>query len=63
MPFADFNALKLPPGTEHEEDFALLADIFPTVRVATYPFVLIESGLTEILLGLAWSGALGKYCI
>ncbi|TFY54667.1 hypothetical protein EVG20_g9617 [Dentipellis fragilis] len=30
VPFADFNALKLPPGTEHEADFALLADIFPT---------------------------------
>jgi len=30
VPFADFNALKLPPGTEHEEDFILLADIFPT---------------------------------
>lgn len=31
IPFADFNALKLPPGTEHEADFALLSDIFPTV--------------------------------
>ena len=30
VPFADFNALKLPRGTEHEADFALLADIFPT---------------------------------
>ncbi|KAJ6545463.1 hypothetical protein B0H19DRAFT_1167788 [Mycena capillaripes] len=30
VPFADFNALVLPPGTEHEEEFALLADIFPT---------------------------------
>ncbi|MCJ1417124.1 hypothetical protein MMC32_003463 [Xylographa parallela] len=30
IPYADFNALKLPPGTEHEADFALLADIFPT---------------------------------
>ncbi|KAG6826644.1 hypothetical protein H0H92_014989, partial [Tricholoma furcatifolium] len=30
VPFADFNALKLPPGKEHEQDFALLADIFPT---------------------------------
>lgn len=30
VPYADFNALKLPPGGEHEADFALLADIFPT---------------------------------
>lgn len=30
VPYADFNALKLPAGTEHEADFALLADIFPT---------------------------------
>ncbi|CAB1129390.1 Glutathione-independent formaldehyde dehydrogenase [Candidatus Hydrogenisulfobacillus filiaventi] len=30
VPWADFNALSLPPGREHESDFALLADIFPT---------------------------------
>ena len=30
IPFADFNALKLPAGTENEADFILLADIFPT---------------------------------
>ncbi|KAL8827587.1 MAG: hypothetical protein Q9170_006962, partial [Blastenia crenularia] len=30
VPFADFNALKLPSGTEHETSFALLADVFPT---------------------------------
>ena len=30
VPYADFNALVLPAGTEHEADFALLADIFPT---------------------------------
>lgn len=30
VPYADFNALKLPKGKEHEADFALLADIFPT---------------------------------
>jgi glutathione-independent formaldehyde dehydrogenase len=30
VPYADFNCLKLPPGPEHEADFALLADIFPT---------------------------------
>lgn len=30
VPFADFNALKLPPGTENEADYILLADIWPT---------------------------------
>src|SRR5215469_6697171 len=30
VPYADFNCLKLPPGAEHEADYALLADIFPT---------------------------------
>jgi threonine dehydrogenase-like Zn-dependent dehydrogenase len=30
IPYADFNALKLPAGKEHEADFILLADIFPT---------------------------------
>ncbi|KAI1334569.1 chaperonin 10-like protein [Xylariaceae sp. FL0016] len=30
VPYADFNALQLPPGTEHESDFILLADVFPT---------------------------------
>ena len=30
IPYADFNALELPEGDEHEDSFALLADIFPT---------------------------------
>jgi threonine dehydrogenase-like Zn-dependent dehydrogenase len=30
VPYADFNALKLPDGDEHEASFSLLADIFPT---------------------------------
>lgn len=30
IPYADFNALKLPEGDKHEDAFALLADIFPT---------------------------------
>lgn len=30
VPYADFNCLKLPEGKEHETDFILLADIFPT---------------------------------
>jgi glutathione-independent formaldehyde dehydrogenase len=37
VPYADFNALKLPgkPGDEHEDDFLMLADIFPTAWHAT----------------------------
>lgn len=30
VPYAEFNCLPLPAGTEHEADFILLADIFPT---------------------------------
>ena len=30
VPFADFNCLPLPQGTDFEADFSLLADIFPT---------------------------------
>ena len=30
VPFADFNCLPLPAGTQWETDFAMLADIFPT---------------------------------
>ncbi len=30
VPWADFNLLELPAGSEHEADFALLSDIFPT---------------------------------
>ncbi|KAK0383722.1 hypothetical protein NLU13_9633 [Sarocladium strictum] len=30
VPYADFNSLKLPEGKDHESDFILLADIFPT---------------------------------
>ena len=30
VPYADFNALKLPNDNSNEQDFVLLADIFPT---------------------------------
>ena len=35
VPFADFNCVPLPDGDEHESDYALLADIFPTGYHAT----------------------------
>lgn len=30
VPYADFNLLELPPGNDHERDFTMLSDIFPT---------------------------------
>ncbi len=30
VPWADYNALTLPPGTEHELDYTMLSDVFPT---------------------------------
>jgi len=30
VPHADFNLLRLPQGTEHENDFTMLSDVFPT---------------------------------
>ncbi|NAZ85302.1 glutathione-independent formaldehyde dehydrogenase [Kineococcus indalonis] len=30
VPHADFNLLELPGGTEHENDFTMLSDVFPT---------------------------------
>ena len=30
VPHADFNLLQLPAGTEHENDYTMLSDIFPT---------------------------------
>ncbi|KQS69839.1 glutathione-independent formaldehyde dehydrogenase [Modestobacter sp. Leaf380] len=30
VPWADVNLLTLPPGTEHENDFTMLSDVFPT---------------------------------
>jgi glutathione-independent formaldehyde dehydrogenase len=30
VPYADFNCMRLPPGMDHESDYALLADVFPT---------------------------------
>jgi glutathione-independent formaldehyde dehydrogenase len=30
VPHADFNLLSLPAGTDHENDFTMLSDIFPT---------------------------------
>ncbi len=50
VPFADFNALVLPEGTEHEADFAMLADVFPTGYHAT-ELADVKPGETVVVFG------------
>ncbi|KAF7508678.1 hypothetical protein GJ744_009070 [Endocarpon pusillum] len=56
--FADFNALKLPAGTEHEADFILLADIFLTgwhgVKISGF-----QAG--EAIAVYIWYSVLGRW--
>ncbi|MCJ1479391.1 hypothetical protein MMC13_008076 [Lambiella insularis] len=60
IPYADFNALKLPAGTEHEADFALLADIFPT---GWHGLVLsgFQSGESVVIFGAGPVGLMAAY--
>jgi glutathione-independent formaldehyde dehydrogenase len=60
VPFADFNALKLPPGTEHEDDFALLADIFPTGYHGT-ELAQVKPGESVVVFGAGPIGAMAAY--
>ena len=60
VPFADFNCLKLPPGEEHEDDFALLADIFPTGYHAT-ELAEVSPGETVAVFGAGPVGLMAAY--
>ncbi len=60
VPFADFNALVLPPGEEHENDFAMLADIFPTGYHATV-LADLNPGETIAVFGAGPVGLMAAY--
>ena len=60
VPFADFNALVLPPGDEHENDFATLADIFPTGYHATV-LADLNPGETIVVFGAGPVGLMAAY--
>ncbi|HLU98005.1 MAG TPA: glutathione-independent formaldehyde dehydrogenase [Thermobifida alba] len=60
VPFADFNCLKVPPGDEHEDDFALLADIFPTGYHAT-ELAQVGTGETVCVFGAGPVGLMAAY--
>ncbi|PVZ09635.1 glutathione-independent formaldehyde dehydrogenase [Actinomycetospora cinnamomea] len=60
VPFADFNCLLLPPGDEHENDFAMLADIFPTGYHATV-LADLNPGETLVVFGAGPVGLMAAY--
>jgi glutathione-independent formaldehyde dehydrogenase len=59
IPFADFNALKLPgkPHDENEDNFLMLADIFPTAWHAT-ELAKVEMGASTVIYGAGPVGLL-----
>lgn len=62
VPYADFNCLKLPgkPGDEWEDDFLLLADVFPTGYHAT-ELAGVSPGKTVAVFGAGPVGLLTAY--
>lgn len=62
VPYADFNCLKLPgtPGDEHEDDFLLLSDVFPTAYHAT-ELAAVTPGKTVAVFGAGPVGLLSAY--
>lgn len=60
VPFADFNALKLPEGDAYEDSFAMLADIFPTgwhgTRLAD-----LQPGESVVVFGAGPVGLMAAY--
>jgi glutathione-independent formaldehyde dehydrogenase len=60
VPFADFNCLKLPPGNEHEDDYILLADVFPTGYHGT-ELAGVKPGETVAVFGAGPVGLMAAY--
>jgi glutathione-independent formaldehyde dehydrogenase len=63
VPYADFNALKLPgePGDQWEDDFLLLSDVFPTAFHAT-ELACVSAGKTVAVFGAGPVGLLSAHC-
>lgn len=60
IPYADFNALKLPDGDEHENSCAPLTDIFPTGWHGT-ELANLESGDSVAIYGAGPVGLMAAY--
>jgi glutathione-independent formaldehyde dehydrogenase len=61
VPYADANCLPLPAGTDHESDYVLLSDVFPTgyhgCRLAG-----VSPGETVAVYGAGPVGLMAAYC-
>lgn len=60
VPFADFNCLDLPPGEDHELDYAMLSDVFPTGYHAA-ELAQVEPGDAVVVYGAGPVGLLAAY--
>ncbi len=60
VPYADFNALKLPEGGAHEDAFSLLADIFPTGWHGT-ELADLQPGESVVIFGAGPVGLMAAY--
>jgi glutathione-independent formaldehyde dehydrogenase len=60
VPWADFNLLELPAGREHESDFTMLSDIFPTGYHAT-ELAQVAPGKTVAIFGAGPVGLMAAH--
>ncbi|WP_433874525.1 glutathione-independent formaldehyde dehydrogenase [Sinomonas atrocyanea] len=60
VPWADFNLLRLPEGTEHERDYAMLSDIFPTGYHGA-EMAMVAPGKTVAVFGAGPVGLMAAY--
>jgi len=60
VPWADFNLLELPAGHEHESDFTMLSDIFPTGYHGT-ELAQVAPGKTVAVFGAGPVGLMAAY--
>jgi glutathione-independent formaldehyde dehydrogenase len=60
VPWADFNLLELPAGDEHESDFTMLSDIFPTGYHGT-ELAHVGPGKTVAIFGAGPVGLMAAY--
>ena len=60
VPWADFNLLHLPEGDDHESDFTMLSDIFPTGYHGT-ELAMVAPGKTVAVFGAGPVGLMAAY--